>query len=168
MRICQFWDPHSNHHQKWWKWCDFGVVLLSTFFRREAIFSFYYNNTCFNSALAHLGDLKMTFGTVFLHESVGKVQIYSGTLVWSQYDYFESRGIDFSEITVSNQVFRRSKFLKKHFFWPRRLIFAGNGVFGAKWQNLEWFLEFFILRGTADDQNCPKKAILVVWKGVQY
>ena len=99
----------------------------------------------------------MTFDTFFLHESVGEVQIYSGTLVWSQYDYFESRGIDFSEITVSNQVFRRSKFLKKHFFWPRRLIFAGNGVFGEKWRNLEWFLEFLILRGTAEDQNCPKK-----------
>ena len=59
-------------------------------------------------------------------------------------------------------------FLKNHFFLPRRLIFAGNGVFGAKWRNLEWFLEFLILRGTAEDQNCPKKAILVVWKGVQY
>ena len=104
----------------------------------------------------------MTFDTVFLHESIGEVQIYSGTLIWSQYDYFESRGIDFSEITVSNQVFRRSKFLKNHFFWPRRLIFAGNGVFGVKWRNLEWFLEFLILRGTAEDQNCPKKAILVV------
>ena len=117
-KIFQFWDHQPDGHKKWWKWGDFGDVLLSTFFRREAIFSFYYNNTCFNSALAHLGDLKMTFGTVFLHESVGKVQIYSGTLVWSQYDYFESRGIDFSEITVSNQVFRRSKFLKKHFFDP--------------------------------------------------
>ena len=99
----------------------------------------------------------MTFGTVFLHESVGKVQIYSGTLVWSQYDYFESRGIDFSEITVSNQVFRRSIFLKNHFFLPRRLIFAGNGVFGAKWRNLEWFLEFFIIEGHSRGSKLSKK-----------
>ena len=41
MRIWLFWDCHSNDHQKWGKWCDFGDVLLSIFFRREAIFSFY-------------------------------------------------------------------------------------------------------------------------------
>ena len=55
------------------------------------------------------------------------------------------------------RCFGGPNFWKNTFFWPRRLIFAGNGVFGAKWRNLEWFLEFFILRGTAEDQNCPKK-----------
>ena len=99
----------------------------------------------------------MTFGTVFLHESVGKVQIYSGTLVWSQYDYFESRGIDFSEITVSNQVFRRSKFLKKTLFLTQKANIRREWSFWGKMTKSGVIFGIFHFKGHSRWSKLSKK-----------
>ena len=55
-------------------------------------------------------------GVISSYEFVGKVQTYTGTLVSSQYDHFEGRGIDFSENAISNQVFQSLQFFKKTLF----------------------------------------------------
>ena len=59
---------------------------------------------------------KTIIGVFFCREFVDKVQIFTGTLVSSQYDHFEGRGIDFSENAISNQVFRSLQFFKKTLF----------------------------------------------------
>ena len=59
---------------------------------------------------------KTIIGVFVCREFVDKVQIFTGTLVSSQYDHFEGRGIDFSENAISNQVFRSLQFFKKTLF----------------------------------------------------
>ena len=69
---------------------------------------------------------KIINGVISYHEFVGKVQIYTGTLVSSQYDHFEGRGIDFSENAISNQVFRSLQFFKKTLFLTYNANFLRN------------------------------------------
>ena len=59
-------------------------------------------------------------------EFVDKVQIFTETSVSSQYDHFEGRGIDFSENTISNQVFRSLQFFKKTLFLTYNANFLRN------------------------------------------
>jgi hypothetical protein len=65
-------------------------------------------------------------GVISCYEFVGKIQIYTGTLVSSQYDHFEGRGIDFSENAISNQVFRSLQFLQ---FFKKTLFLTYNANF---------------------------------------
>ena len=60
---------------------------------------------------------KTIIGVFVCRDFVDKVQIFTGTLVSSQYDHFEGRGIDFSENAISNQAFRSLQFFKKKPFF---------------------------------------------------
>ena len=99
----------------------------------------------------------MTFDTVFLHESVGEVQIYSGTLVWSQYDYFESRGIDFSEITVSNQVFTEVQIFEKPLFLTQKANICREWSFWGKMKKFGVIFGIFDFEGHSRGSKLSKK-----------
>ena len=72
---------------------------------------------------------KTIIGVFVCREFVDKVQIFTGTLVSSQYDHFEGRGIDFSENAISNQVFRSLQFFKKTLFLTYNVNFCRDWSF---------------------------------------